>query len=273
MRPKGWVMPQETKDRISKGKKGKKHSPERIIINKISHLGQVPWNKGKHMDKPVWNKGLTASIDSRIVKLHKKRVKSFHLFKSKQYESLGLSKEQLSYLYLDINMSPRKIASQVNLNRDQVIYALKHWRIPIKDIYEGATSYSSEKRREVMFRVLRQKQLKPNKDEIKLSDILDTLYPNQYKYVGDGVVVIGGMNPDFININGQKKIIELFGHYWHTGVKVPFNRTEEGRISSYKKFGFDCLVIWDYQLKRNPSLVKTAIQSFHEGEDNEKSLG
>ena len=53
-------------------------------------------------------------------------------------------------------------------------------------------------------------------------------------------VIIGGRSPDFINIDGKKEVIEVFGMYWHS------DDEEEQRISHYKKYGFDCKVIWEW---------------------------
>ncbi len=36
-----------------------------------------------------------------------------------------------------------------------------------------------------------------------------------YKYVGDGELEISGLFPDFVHERGEKKIIEVFGRYWH----------------------------------------------------------
>lgn len=49
--------------------------------------------------------------------------------------------------------------------------------------------------------------LKPNKPELVLITILNNLFPNEYKYVGDYQFWIDGKNPDFMNVNGQKKLI------------------------------------------------------------------
>ena len=53
------------------------------------------------------------------------------------------------------------------------------------------------------------------------------------------------MNPDFININGEKKVIELFGEHWHDTEE----KGQENRINKFKQFGFDCIVIWGKELK------------------------
>ncbi len=70
-----------------------------------------------------------------------------------------------------------------------------------------------------------------------------------YKYVGNGEVIIGFKNPDFINVNGEKKVIELYGDYWHR------NDNPQDRIDHFKKYGFDCLVIWERELKNKDSLL------------------
>lgn len=83
---------------------------------------------------------------------------------------------------------------------------------------------------------------KPNKVELQLQDILNRYFPNTYKYVGDFQVNIGGRFPDFINVNGRKEVIELFGNYWHTLEEV------KPTIDHYKQHGFSCIVIWDEEL-------------------------
>lgn len=209
-----------------------------------------------------WNKGLTKYTDERIALLHKKREAGFHEYVSRKYRALGLGKRRLSYLYFDMNMSPRGIAKELGVSRDVITYALRHWDIKIKSRKEGAKAHSSEKRREVMLSVLRQTTLSPNKEEIKLMGILNDVCPGEYKYTGSGEVIIGGMIPDYFNANGQKKVIELFGTYWHTVKGATPNRTEAGRIKEYKKYGFDCLVIWDKELKDLTS-VKERIMVFN----------
>jgi len=72
-----------------------------------------------------------------------------------------------------------------------------------------------------------------------------------YKYVGDGQIWIGHHNPDFINTNHRKQVIEVFGSYWHP-------LFDEAKLREYyKQYGFDCLVIWDDQLKNIPKVSRT----------------
>jgi hypothetical protein len=100
--------------------------------------------------------------------------------------------------------------------------------------------------------------------EIALLKILFHLFPHEYKYVGNGKKWIGGKNPDFININGQKKIIELFGNYWHsekwTGKKKKEHKKE--RCAHFWNYGYNCLVVWEHELKDIKKL-KNKLCEFH----------
>ena len=93
----------------------------------------------------------------------------------------------------------------------------------------------------------------PNNEERFLVTVFEK-YSFPYKFVGDGQVIIGGRNPDFINTNGQKKIIEFFGEYWHP----PEDENEKREI--YKQFGFDLLVIWGKDLKDEKALLDKVIK-------------
>ncbi|KKM20140.1 hypothetical protein LCGC14_1648420, partial [marine sediment metagenome] len=106
---------------------------------------------------------------------------------------------------------------------------------------------------------------KINKSEKVLRNLLSKTVSNKYKYVGNGKYWIINFNPDFININGQKKIIELYGCYWHKCPKCKFGnkRTIDiGRIKTYKKYGYQTLIVWEHELK-NLDKVKTNILKFN----------
>lgn len=83
----------------------------------------------------------------------------------------------------------------------------------------------------------------PNKPETFLLNLLNELYPGEWKFTGDFSFTINGKNPDFTNCNGQKKLIELFGDYWHQGEKP------EDRKAIFREFGYETLVIWEHELK------------------------
>lgn len=107
----------------------------------------------------------------------------------------------------------------------------------------------------------------PNNFEKKLIKLIDEACPSEYKFVGDGSFIIGGLNPDFANINGKKKLIEGFGDYYHSPkmVKNNWKSSELGRIMIYNSYGFDSLIIWEHELqeKSDEELIE-ATQSFNE---------
>jgi len=100
--------------------------------------------------------------------------------------------------------------------------------------------------------------IKPNQPEKRLRRELNKLFPKEYKYVGAGAFWIGIKNPDFINVNSQKKIIELFGDYWHGFTKTGRTKTQEEnqRVKHFAKYGYETLIIWECELQNIKQLEK-----------------
>lgn len=99
-----------------------------------------------------------------------------------------------------------------------------------------------------------------NKSEKLLNKVLLKILPREYKYIGNGKIFIDGLCPDFINSNGQKKIIELYGTYWHN--KVETKKRDKRRLKTYAKYGYKTLIIWEHELK-NLEKVKEKIVIFN----------
>ena len=112
--------------------------------------------------------------------------------------------------------------------------------------------YGEDLRRGIPKEILR-KMLscrKPNNDEAYLFSILEKNFPHEWNFVGDGKVIIEGKNPDFININGKKQIIELFGKRWHEESEI------QPRMEIFAKYGYKTLILWDYELKNEEKLME-----------------
>lgn len=87
----------------------------------------------------------------------------------------------------------------------------------------------------------------PNRPETIMINLI-IKYNLPYRFVGDGSVMIGHKNPDFINID-HTKIIEVFGEFWHRDYhSVVWHRTETGCIKFYQNKGIACLIIWVEEL-------------------------
>ena len=89
------------------------------------------------------------------------------------------------------------------------------------------------------------------------------MYACEWAYTGDGQVILAGLNPDFVNVNGQKKIIEVFGDYWHGKRATKPTQREDVRCAIFAKYGFRTLVIWEHELD-DMVAVSNRIRVFHE---------
>lgn len=103
---------------------------------------------------------------------------------------------------------------------------------------------------------------RPTRPERELISIIKE-YKLPYKYVGDGSITIEGISPDFIDVNGAKNVIEVFGDYWHGERARTWKQTELGREMLYNSYGFRCLVIWEHELS-DRTKVLAKIQQFRE---------
>lgn len=102
--------------------------------------------------------------------------------------------------------------------------------------------------------------IKPNLSELKLYSILQKCLPNEFalNVLGDKMI-LGGKIPDFVNINGKKQLVELYGEFWHSPEME--RETPEERINYFRKFGFNTLIIWEAEMK-NEGMLKTKILNF-----------
>ena len=155
------------------------------------------------------------------------------------------------------------IAKHFNRGIGTIEKQLKKMDIKISTRFEGRKKQSKkalklwqnleykEKRLQALF-----KSRKINKLEQSLDNLLQTHFPNEWKYVGNGQIFIARKVPDFLNINGKKKLIELFGNYWHK------KEDEFKRKNHFAKYGFKTLIIWEDELKQQPKMVIEKIRGF-----------
>lgn len=108
----------------------------------------------------------------------------------------------------------------------------------VKAFWDNLTS--EERDRRIKKSVLANRP--PTLPEKLLGAYLERNFPREWAYNGkdNEGLVIGRKVPDFININGKKEVIEVFGEYWHREDEV------EEKIEHYRGFGFGCTIIWDY---------------------------
>lgn len=140
----------------------------------------------------------------------------------------------------------------------------------------GRKSTELWRNEEFVKKVIKGLNAKPNKLEQRINIILQKNFPDQFRYNGDFStgVVLNGMIPDFVNVNGKKQVIEVFGDLYHNEkeMKKRFNeslswkRTEFGRKAAYSQLGWDCLILWEGDIKRmKEEEIVDEIKAFSEG--------
>lgn len=102
----------------------------------------------------------------------------------------------------------------------------------------------------------------PTKPEKKVIEIIkENKFP--LIYTANGKIMIEGFVPDFMDNNGSKKIIEVFGDYWH---KLPnVIKRDEKKLNIYTKYGFQILILWEHELKTlSKNIIAHKIKDFLE---------
>lgn len=91
--------------------------------------------------------------------------------------------------------------------------------------------------------------------------IFNKMTPDVVRYVGDGQFFITTNkrthNPDFV-IEGQYKVIEIFGDFWHKGEDL--NKL----IKEYAEVGFDCIIFWQHEVLNEARQVLNEVLEFIE---------
>jgi very-short-patch-repair endonuclease len=125
---------------------------------------------------------------------------------------------------------------------------------------------NSEYRKKVDNEKVKRKRLegllkRPTSFEMKIIWLISN-YKLPFKYVGNGQEIIGGMNPDFIECNGKKLLIETYCKYWHP------KDYEQKRAERFSKYGFKVLFLNDDDFSREDwkehclNKIKNFISSF-----------
>lgn len=118
--------------------------------------------------------------------------------------------------------------------------------------------YTDEQRSSRIRKALKVVQARPNVPEKKLDSLLKKNFPGEFKLNVSGDVIMGGYVPDFVNVNGKKLFVEMFGTYWHgKSIKGRDKKEEEShRKRHFKKWGFSTVVVWEEELKAPEAVVR-----------------
>jgi G:T-mismatch repair DNA endonuclease (very short patch repair protein) len=244
----------ETRQKIAMANRGYRHSEEARYKMHVAHMGKTSPNKGKqfHLE--------------HCKHLGDARRKYFENPENRQHFrehmlSLGLHMSEDTRRKLSASMKklrqtvPAKGAAVKGSKRSE------HCRDAIKKLWQNA-----DYKKMALIRMAKACAMRrPNKQEMRLSYILRHICPYEYRYNGDARhgMIFGGRIPDFVNVNGKKKVIELFGDWWHGERRTGRTKEQEELrcIKHYADFGYSCLIVWQSEFANN-SLLKTKIEGF-----------
>ncbi len=88
-----------------------------------------------------------------------------------------------------------------------------------------------------------------------------------YRYTGDGSFWIENINPDFVDCNGKKVALEVFGDYWHNPlmrIGLKWHKTEVGRKEIYKKYGWKSIILWEKDIYKGEKNILKIIKGGNE---------
>ncbi len=221
--------------------------------------GRIPWNKGMS----AWNKGLHmwSEADKKIMSDRQRKVVGWHHSKKTKSKlkaimtSPEVNEKIASKLrgpknpFYGKHHSPNSNAQNAAKHRDLINNNPEYRKKILEAGYKGWLALTKKLNR------YRTDGL-PNPSESYLGKILDIECPGQYKY-NDGWFVLAGKIPDFVNVNGQKKVVDLFGEGYHK------TEEESKRKELFATLGWSLMVIWGKELS-DPCLGDR-IRLFNEG--------
>lgn len=229
--------------------------------------GIIPWNKGKKGLQIAWNKGnkgiFSEESRKRMSISARKRCQSptwVNPMKGKHHTEEAKEKNRLAHLGKHHSDKTKLLMSSQRKGVPKSEEAKEKNRISqlLRFIGKKISEETKEKlRKKAIERCKNPEYLrkiliirKPNKSELKLNQLLQVKFPNEFKFVGDGSFVLNRYNPDFLNVNGKKLIIELFGERWHE------QEEEISRPKVFSKYGYRTLIIWEHELKNKQQLLE-----------------
>lgn len=188
----------------------------------------------KPKTKPVWNKGLTKDNNESLMKISQS-------LKGK-YRKPEIHTNELVECKCGCNQSRPKYDKKGRIRQYIKGHNKKGYFKKGHIAWNKGKEWDSEIVRKML--IIRS----PNKEETYLINLFKE-HNIPYKFVGDGKIIIENRCPDFINYNGQKKIIEFFGEHWH---KI---EDEQIKRDIYSKYGYETLFIWGKELKNKKELL------------------
>lgn len=229
---------EKTKEKMKLAKLGIKNPKESETKKRLYDEGKLK----------VWNKSLTKNTDIRLKSIGNNISKSikgkyngennpFYGKKHTEEAKKKIRNRRLGKTYEEI-FGKEKAEKLKIIQKTRIIFG-----------FNNKNKKCSEETKEKI-RQARKKQRLPKhhtKPELKFCRIIKR-HNLPYKYTGNGSFWIENVNPDFVQTNGKKICVEVFGDYWHNREDVKKKDIE--RLNTLQKYGWQRIVFWEHELMK-----------------------
>jgi very-short-patch-repair endonuclease len=233
--------------------KGQHCSEETKAKLRKAHLGMPAWNKGVPMSEEQKHKISEAKQGAHVGWHHSEATKA----KLKATMNSPEVREKIASRLRGENNPfygrhhTKDSIERANAGKREWLKDPAHRKIILENSYKGFLTLTKQLHRYI-------KDGLPNPAERTLQGIIEEACPKEYKY-NDGWFMLAHKLPDFPNINGRKKLIELFGELYHRREEV------EKRKAIFRELGWDTLIIWAKELPDRDNLISRIRQFTLEG--------
>lgn len=237
-------------------------NPKNRELQSKAHIGQVAWNKGK---RGIFSDETRKRIGDRTRGKTLEEISG----REKAQKIREISSVTMNKLWREGKIRATWVGDRNPAKRLEVKATLREqklgrknpmWRIGEKHPFYGK-KHTEEARRKI--REKRKSQIIPQfktKPELKLLRLIEK-YELPFRYTGNGSFWIGNINPDFVECNGRKVVLEVWGDYWHS--RPEMIRADELKGRKLARYGWKRIVIWQHELDFLPE--KTIVNKIQEG--------
>ena len=252
---KGRICSEETRKRISEGNKGKHRSEETKTKIRESQKGEKSAWYGKHHTEETKRK-ISDAQKGEKGNMFGKHPSEEARKKMSEAKKGRLRSEETRRKLSEANTG--KTLSDVHKQKLSEAHKGKHHSEEAKKKNREASKKQWQDP-DFIKKVMIGRNKTPNKDELFVDSVLQKYRPKHWKFNGnfEAGVSIAGLIPDFVNINGQKVVIEVFGEPFHDPVlarkvlkrNIRWTVTEFGRKAVFAQLGYKCIVLWSRDLR------------------------